>query len=250
MTTKQPELTSVSVIDPAETAIEPFNPQAVAEALRESMQGEQITAWDFDRVKVPAGGGTTWTIPTIEGDQDVKAFTGIIAYTQMRRSFWARGMEESGGGTPPDCSSADAMIGTGIRWEEDTNEPHDCSTCRWAMFGSDARGVGQACKQARFLFIQRDGQFLPLLLSVPPSSLKSVKQYLLQLAGRGKSAAEAVTRFELVKTKNQGGIAYSQVVPKLERYATPEETAAAKGIGAVLRGVLDTIGYLPDDFST
>ncbi len=249
---QQPELVAseeTALTIPTEAGVEVFDPQAIAAAFRESLQGEQINAWDFDRVKVPGAGGTTWTIPSVDGEQEAKTFTGIIAYTQLRRSYWARSFDESGG-SPPDCSSNDSLLGHGIRWAGDVNEPHDCLNCAWAQFGSDGKGTGQACQKRRFLFIQREGEMLPLLLSVPPASLKAVRQYLFQLAGRGKASSEVVTRFELAKTKNAGGIAYSQVVPKLERLATPAEVAAAKGIGGVLRGLLDTIGYLPDDFST
>jgi|AACY02.16.fsa_nt_gi hypothetical protein len=40
------------------------------EDLRSNVQG--ITSFDLDQVVVPAGGGTTWEVPTLEGDSASK----------------------------------------------------------------------------------------------------------------------------------------------------------------------------------
>ena len=84
---------------------------------------------DLERITVPAGGGTMWEVPTIdsEGVDYHKTLTGIIIGSQTGRKYWKTSFDETGGGTPPDCFSADGVDGIG-------NPGGQCASCPNAKF--------------------------------------------------------------------------------------------------------------------
>jgi hypothetical protein len=181
------------------------NPGAAIEALKSNLDGETLSPFDLDRVTIPAGGGSQWCIPTLEGEQVAAEITGVIVAVQNCRAYWQESFDSSGGGTPPDCVSEDVVTGIG-------NPGGVCQKCPMAAFGSDNRGKGQACKQIKRLFLLRPDSMLPLVVTLPPTSIRPAQRYLLRLAGRGLKYQGVVTRITLEKEKNSGGIAYSKAV--------------------------------------
>lgn len=174
-------------------------------ALSENLGGEALSAFDLDQVKIPSGGGTIWQIDSIDGEENLKAIEGIIVFSNLSRSYWADGIEDGGGGNPPDCYSNDCITGKG-------DPGGDCGACHLAQFGSSDKGEGQACKQTRQLFLLRPGDMLPTVVSIPPSSLKNAKQFFLRLASKGLPYSSVVTSIALEKAKNNQGIAYAKAV--------------------------------------
>ena len=108
-----------------------------------------------------------------------------------------------------------------------------------AEFGSDNRGRGQACKQIKRLFVLRPTSMLPLVVNLPPTSLRPATRYLLRLAGSGLKYQGAVTRITLEKAKNPDGIAYSTAVFALAGKLDPGQATAmeeyTKSIGPLLK---------------
>jgi hypothetical protein len=179
----------------------------------------QLSPNDLDRIKVPAGGGTTWSIPTLDGDVDSKTFEGVIVAWKDQRAYWNESY--SGGSSPPDCASDDCMTGIG--------EPGgDCAKCPFAQFESatDDKGEmrpGQACKQVRLMAIITNDDLVPILIAAPPTSLGNLRRYFLRLSSRNTPYYGVVTQFSLIKARSQGGIDYSQIDPKsVTRLADPE----------------------------
>lgn len=175
------------------------NKDALA-ALKNNLEGETLSPRDLDRVSVPAGGGTSWCIPTLSGEETVPEILGVVVGVQNCRAYWAG--DFAGGGEPPDCSSDDAYLGVG-------DPGGNCQACKFAQFGSDSRGKGQACKAIKRFFVVRPTSLLPLMVSFPPTSLKNAKDYLKRLGGELLTYQEVVTKITLAKTKNSDGIAYS-----------------------------------------
>lgn len=220
----------VPEVDPDAYAIM-FTEGNVGDALRENLDGASLSMWDLARIRVPAGGGTTWIEPTVDGDQETKGIEGVIVHMRTVRSMWRQ--EFSGEGTPPDCSSTDGVTGMG-------DPGGACRTCPYAAWGTSPKGTGaQACKQARLLFVLRPADLLPVVVAAPPSSLKAVKQYLLRLAGAGAPYHAVITRLELERTKNAGGIAYAQIVPRLIAKLAPPQAATFRAYGESLALTLD-----------
>ena len=207
---------------------------ALGAAVSANLGDGGISPFELDRVRVPAGGGTLWTVPTLDGEKEEKSIEGVIVHWRAPRAYWRESFDETGGGTPPDCSSDDGVTGVG-------DPGGSCSVCPLARYGSAAKGRGQACRQMKLLFIVREGDGLPIVVVVPPSSLRAVGSYFLRLAGQQMKYHQVVTRLTLEKTKNKDGIAYSQVAAGRVAVLSPEEAAAieqyAKGLAPLFASV-------------
>ena len=205
------------------------NAQNAIEALRANLEGETLSPLDLDKVGIPAGGGTTFCIPTLSGDENTPEIVGVIVGIQNARAYWEG--DYSGSNEPPICVSEDNVTGVG--------EPGGvCKFCPMTEFGSDSRGKGQACKQIKRLFLLRPGSMLPLVVTLPPTSIRPATRYLLRLAGVGLKYQAAVTRITLEKTKNSEGIAYSTAVFALAGKLDPGQSQVmedyAKSMGPLL----------------
>ncbi len=189
-------------------ALQNVSPTDLSGILMEAAGSSGITAMDLDRVKIPAGGGTMWTINTLEGEETTKTIEGIILHHQDARAYWGQSLEESGGNSPPDCQSPDGITGMGT-------PGGNCQRCPFAAFGSDRKARGQACKAIKLIYLVTKESLLPIVLPLSPTSIKPARQYLLRLASRGMKASQVVTAFSLEKEKNADGIAYAKAVPSL-----------------------------------
>ena len=151
----------------------------------------------FDRIKIPAGGGISYEVPGDDpsNPDSVKEFKAVILYHHPIHSYYKE--KFTGGNNPPDCGSMDGKIGV----VAETGECKNCGSCPYAKFGSGDNG-GMACKQKRRVYILREGEILPVILTVPTGSLKE---------------------FTLKKVQNSTGITFSQVVCSVDRALNPDE---------------------------
>ena len=235
------DTTSLARIGDQEFAILKINPREITSIVRENC-GDGISALDLDRVKIPAGGTQAWTIPGLDGDEIVKEFYGVVMFHKAGRVFWEKGIEESGGNSPPDCSSDDGITGVGT-------PGGDCAQCPFAKFGSDARGgKGQACKQIKQVFVIRPGNIIPVMISLPPTSLRPAKQYFLRLANVGKHYTAVLTRFSLVEDKNADGIKYSKIVMAKVADLTPDQAGLFKRMSDLMRPWLSKVKVASEDY--
>jgi len=232
-----------------ETAISPFvifntEIEQIRDAMKANVGDSSLTAGDLERIRVPAGGGTAWTIQGLDGEEMVKELDGIIIAWRDTRSYWSVPMEQSDGNMPPDCYSLDARTGTGKPGGE-------CLKCPLAQFGSDAKGEGQACKLIRQLFFIREDHLLPEIVPLPPSSVKAARQYFLRLASKGAPCYSVVTRIGLEKTRNGQGIVYAKAVFTSAGRLSPEQSQRAKEYAAMIEPFLRATPVMPiaDDAS-
>jgi len=56
----------------------------------------------------------------------------------------------------------------------------DCSSCPYAQFDSGKNG-GQACRQQKQVFVLMGESMLPALVSLPPTSLRPYRDFMLRL---------------------------------------------------------------------
>lgn len=126
--------------------------------------------------------------------------------------------EYTGGNNPPDCGSMDGRIGI----EAESGEIKQCADCEFNKFGSGKNGA-KACKQKRRIYLLREGEALPIILSLPTGSLAEFSKYVMRLLSKGKKTVSVVTKFTLKKAQNSGGINYSQAVFAVDRNLTEEE---------------------------
>lgn len=219
---------------------------SVGQLMRENLGGSNFTAFDLERITIPTGGGTAWKLTTLTGEESMPALSGIIVHYQDCRAYWK---EEFSGETPPDCASEDGRTGVGAPGGR-------CADCPYAQFGSDAKGgKGQACKQIRRVFLLRPKTFLPLMLTLPPTSIKNCKQYFTRVTNAGLPYWGVVTEIGLEKTKNAGGIAYSKTTFRCA--TTPDgklamldaaESAKVREYATALKEVLKARGFSAEEF--
>lgn len=183
------------------------------EEIRQALQGEQIAMGDLDQIKIPAGGGQTWEVPSTEGDYSVRNLEGVIILTTTSRAYWATDFESGGGGRSPDCSSPDGIYGQGNRGiepNEGATTIHACADCPLAFWGSGAGG-GIACRENKQVFLLIEGRAFPIILRLPPTSIGVLRKYNVALASEGRVPWGVVSRFALQKVQSKSGINYSRV---------------------------------------
>lgn len=185
------------------------------EALVEECQGMDFT---FDRIKLPTGGGTAFEVPTIEDGESemVKELVGVIVYNHPAYAYYAN--KYSGGSNPPDCGSFDGVDGVG-------NPGGKCAACPYNRFGS-GEGQSKLCKNKRMLYFLREGEFFPVMLSLPTGSLRSFMNYVKSNLSKGRRLNQVVTKITLKRATNLSGIAFSQAVFTFDRVLNDEERAA------------------------
>jgi len=212
--------------------------EQIREAMEANVGDGGLTAGDFDRIKVPAGGATAWTIQGLDGEEILKEVAGIVVAWRDTRAYWSVPMEQSEGNMPPDCYSLDARTGTG-------KPGGDCHKCPLAQFGSDAGGPGQACKLVRQLFLIREENLLPEIVNLPPSSIKPARQYFLRLASKGVPCYSVITKIGLEKTRNGQGIVYSRATFASGGRLVPEQARRAKEYAAMIEPFLKAAPAVP-----
>lgn len=185
------------------------------ELLRETLDGQEVTEFNLTRVRIPSGGGTSWEVPTLTGTEPKQMLEGVVVFYKNSRSYWEE--KYSGGNEPPDCSATDAKHATKRTDEVEIPATLDekgkllCETCGFAEWGSSETGSGrgQACKLTRQLFLIVPDRMLPLVVSLPPTSLKRASKYFLDLADYSKDYKRMITRIKLEKTSGQNVPDYS-----------------------------------------
>ena len=190
--------------------VKTFNASAnLGELFAEEMDG--LTPM-FERIRIPAGGGIAFEIPSEDPESPdlVKEFKAVVVYHHPISCYYAE--EYTGGNTPPDCASMDGKVGI----EAATGECKSCAECEFNKFGSGKNGA-KACKQKRRIYLLREGETLPTILSLPTGSLGEFSKYVMRLLSKGKKTNSVVTKFSLKKAQNSGGINYSQAVFAVDR---------------------------------
>lgn len=213
----------------------------VGELVASNLGGEGISFNDLERIQIPTGGGTSWTVTDDEGNEDeIKELEGIILTTKVIRSYWREAY--TGGGTPPDCSSEDNIVGSGTPGGE-------CKICPMNKFGTknDGQGKGKACAERRLLFMVMEGSLLPTIISIPPTSLENAKKYLIGLSTKPPFVKmhHIITKVGLVTDKSQDSIKYSKVIftkgPVLDGPAKAKFEEYVQGIMPVLNSAASEI---------
>lgn len=195
----------------------------IAEAIAANTQGRGFDLSALVRVKTPAGGGKTWVyLDAGNNEVETKAIEGILVYYGQRGTLW--GSEDIAKGKPPVLVSYD--LRTAERLSDDIGDLdasaleacrigdrlYDWQRLPWNKDGSGRGGFGRRCKESRLLAILQEGEAFPLLVSAGPGSLKTVCPFVTRLPVAHYRAKVSLT---LERATSQGGVDYSQIVPRL-----------------------------------
>jgi hypothetical protein len=215
----------IALIDPKEYPVL-LADASLAETILGNMAGESVSPSDLNRIKVPAGGSTTWVYQDSDGEEkSAKTLDGIIVHIARRRAYWP---SKKLTGERPTCSSDDAIRGVGTPGGlcGASGKP---GCCPYNEFGSAVGDdgtprSGKACKEKKLIFILRPGQMLPDIVDAPPSSLKQLRTYQFRL---GVPFCSIVTRLALVKP-TKIGIVPPEQVQQIMAYAQALQTVFAQ----------------------
>ncbi len=216
--------------------------QAVLEA---NLGGDKINQFDLDKVTVPSGGGISWEVPSLMGPEAVPEIEGVIVGWKPVRSLYHTSFQENPG-TPPDCSSDDGITGFGDPLQKGIEERRDCATCPMNQWGSATEGTGKKCAERRLLFILRKNDQIPIMVVVPPTSLKNVKAYFLRLTQNNVPFYGVITGLTLSKVKSKSGITYGQIEFKAKGILTDEDAKMFESYANFFSNVIKQVKFDPD----
>jgi len=202
-----------------------------AEDLAEDAFGMQI---NFPRIKIPGGGGLAFEIPQGDATQPLIAQTiqGVIVYHHPMNTYWAQGKDDKN--APPNCASHDGLMGSG-------NPGVVCKDCAHNQWGTGKEGIGKACKNGFSLYLLRSGEFLPVHIQLPPTSIKSFSDFITSFQARQRPAFASLVEIGLRKCTNGGGDDYSVATFKLIRDFADSELGSimnyARGMRAQIKAM-------------
>lgn len=207
----------------------------IREALEANVAaGEQINVQDLIRVPTPGSGGTTWTWVGVSGEEHEKEIVGILVCYQMRGVLWP---SEEPGKSAPLLVSHDLLTAEMVGDNPGDIDLAELEKCRlpdgrfdwarlpWNQWGSGKNGIGKRCKEQRLLFVLRQEDVWPMVITAQPGSLKTVRPFVHRLP---VAHWRAVVSLGLQKVPSKGGIDYAQIVPKLVGTLTKEEGEAVR----------------------
>lgn len=194
-------------------------PAELVETLQETLGGK-LRPYDLQRIVWPSGKATTWEIPTVGGETEpAKEIVAVPILTTVSRQFW----EQKSVGpdtTPPVCKSDDGEHGEATERARQRGATGDCRTCPLAQWGPN--NTPPACKERRELYLLMEGQYFPMVLSVPPSSVKVWRDFVKPLSFQGIAPWAAVVRFKLTTATNPNGDPYALLKLEFAGRVPPE----------------------------
>lgn len=196
-----------------------------SEDLAEDMDGIHLS---FPRVKIPAGGVLQFEVPgdDPEHPQYVETLTGVLLFHHATNGYWPHALDEEEDKNPI-CSSVDGKMGIG--------DPGGvCATCGLNAFGTAEDGKGKACKNMRSLYLLQSGELMPIILNLPPTSLKGFSEFMNSaFLTRGRAAYGSVIELGLKRMSN--GNLYSVATFRKLYDFTGEELAQIKAFATNFR---------------
>lgn len=171
-------------------------------------------------LSIPAGGTLQFEMPSDDPDNPdyEKNLVGVILHNHATCAYWPAGSEYDDDTTPL-CSSVDGKVGIGTPGGA-------CAACVMNRFGSAPDGSkGKACKNMRVLYLLRSGEYMPLQVNLPPTSIKPFKEFLNRaFMLRRRATYGSIVQIGL-KRENNGTNDYSVATFKLLQDFQGEELA-------------------------
>lgn len=192
----------------------------------EELEGLNLS---FDKVRIPSGGGTMWEVASDNPDEPeyMKEIDGVIVDHYPVNAYFEN--EYTGEIAPPTCSSMDGKQGGG-------DPGGNCANCPLNKYGSADDGKGKKCKNLRRIYILRSGEILPILITLPPTSIKNFSDYVSKrIVTKGMKTCDVITRLTLSVEKSNTGIKYSKVQFTIDRKLNTEEQAVMRNFSESIK---------------
>ena len=166
---------------------------------------------------------------------------GVIVYKEIARGHWQEG------DNVPLCTSIGGAVGA-----DRENHKHDCAKCQFNEWGSGKGGSGKACKEMRRIYLVQRGGFLPLMISLSPTSIKLFDAYISGRIQQRIPDIMAETVFKLVPDKSdQGNFVYAVIKCQLgARITDVGELMELRSIREKMRQAAAQMAVSDADYST
>lgn len=164
-------------------------------------------------------------------DELMKEIDGVIVDHYAIRCLY---LEKYGGGDgkSPNCISNDGLTGN-------LGQCFSCNYNKWGSYSEfiDAADISKrkACHEKHRIFILRSGEILPIMLSIPPTSIQSFALYMTKLASKKQHYSSVITKLTILRTKNTQGVEYSKVVPTKLSGLSPEKVKESMSVAKYLK---------------
>lgn len=205
------------------------------EAFTANLGDDDVSLFDLDRVKIPSGGATTWELPGLGDEPEAtRELRGVVLEVISRRSYWEVSLDEQSEPSPPDCSSDTAKFGKGVYGVgSDLHPSGTCKDCPMNAFQEVGTRTIKPCSEQRLLIFLREGSVLPIVVQLPPTSMKEMKKYNMRLASNGIPFYRAVTTLKLTKVE-KGNTPYAVVNPSLVGQVPAEQAKELRQMGETI----------------
>lgn len=245
-----------------------FKPDSqMALALEANMDDGGLAISDLPRVPFPAAGGTTWEYTTVLGERQTKSLEGIIVFRQRFGLLWPSGKNDGAEKSSPIMETTDMNIAT-LRGEverdpetgrivsfagmnkytpdgllEDVSEKEIFDTngnptgswkwneLRFTQFGTAENGIGKYAAERMLLLVLLPESHIPVVVNVPPGSLKIAKNFIAQLPS---AYWRCVVKLSLTKITAKAD-PYSQLTPSLVQVVPAEHGPMLDKINAQMK---------------
>jgi hypothetical protein len=148
----------------------------------------------------------------------------LKANPHLSKVYYAKGYDEDATGQKPDCASSNGIKpDTGVS----TPQAKTCALCPHNAWNSGRGGKGKACQDSRRVAIAAAGQLNePMLLRVPPATLKPLAEYANALAKRGAPYNAVITKIRFEAEEATPKLTFTPVGFLTEdQYADAEEVS-------------------------
>jgi hypothetical protein len=188
------------------------------------------------KVKIPSVTADEYELPG-EGDKPEKTvgFEAVILHHHPINAYYSKPYSAKNA-SPPDCGSLDGVCGVG-------NPGGLCAECPHNEFGSGKDGNGKACGNRHRLYLLRERKKFPLLLEIPPTSLKKLLDYAQIMTLKGRKLNAIVTAFSLKKGTTKSGTEVSQAIFSCDRVLEPEEYRAVRAMSEQVERYAGSVGF-------
>lgn len=215
---------------------------------------------NFDRVKIPAGGGLHWQVPGDDPDRpdSFDELLGVIVDHHPVSALWLD--QYTGGANAPDAQSVDGktqVIAPGVAERclaagrpVPSTILASCPYNQWGSVGLiGGTGNGKATKNMHRLYLLREGELLPIVVVVSPGSLKNFGDYLQRsILSKGLRSTDVVTSIKLRQATSGGGITFSQAVFALNERLDQAAIESVRAYAEQLRQHTRDVAVADDEY--
>jgi len=161
----------------------------------------------------------------------------IVAANPNLSKVWYQGGYEEGASGKPDCFSNDSIAPDS---QVETPQAKKCAVCPKNVWGSGSNGKGKACSDNRRIAIAAPNQLNePMLLRVPPASLKPLAEYGRKLDNRGTTFDAVITKVKFDMEEATPKLAFAPVgflseeqLAQVDEMATSDKVKQIIGVAA------------------